>query len=153
MTKHPLMTIRIATERDLRAIQKIAHDAYEKYVERIGRRPAPMVADFQTPIAEGQVHVLEVEGEVVGFVVAYPRGDRMHLENVAVLPSTQGMGYGTQLMVFTEERARERGLKAVELYTNVKMTENVAYYPYLGYVETGRWEQDGFHRVFFCKQL
>ena len=33
------------------------------------------------------------------------------------------------------------------------MTENIAYYPALGYAEIGRWEEDGFNRVFYRKDL
>ena len=145
------MPIRPAVPDDLRAIQACAHAAYEKYVARIGRRPAPMIADFQTLIAEGKVHVLDGPGGLAGFVVFYPRGDHMHLENVAVPPELQGLGYGAQLIVFVEQAARHAGLKAVELYTNEKMTENLGLYPLLGYEEMGRWEEDGFRRVFFRK--
>lgn len=33
------------------------------------------------------------------------------------------------------------------------MTENIPYYPSLGYEEIGRWQEDGFDRVFFRKEL
>ncbi len=46
-----------------------------------------------------------------------------------------------------------QGFSAVELYTNEKMTKNLQPYPYLGYREIGRWEEDGFNRVFFKKEL
>jgi hypothetical protein len=39
------------------------------------------------------------------------------------------------------------------LYTNAAMTENLAYYPRRGYIETHRAAQDGFHRVFFRKPV
>jgi hypothetical protein len=41
----------------------------------------------------------------------------------------------------------------VTLYTNERMTENLVFYPALGYVETGRGMQDGFARVFYRKPL
>jgi hypothetical protein len=37
--------------------------------------------------------------------------------------------------------------------TNAAMTENLAFYPRHGYVETHRASQDGFDRVFFSKRL
>jgi Ni,Fe-hydrogenase III large subunit len=40
-------------------------------------------------------------------------------------------------------------LPSIELYTNAKMTENLAYYPRLGFEETGRRREDGFDRVYF----
>ena len=33
------------------------------------------------------------------------------------------------------------------------MTENLKLYPYLGYQELGRWNEDGFDRAFFRKEL
>ena len=147
------MDIRKATSADLRAVQQCARAAYEIYVPRIGRRPAPMVADFDTQIREGKVFVLAAGKEIGGFAVFYRREDHMHLENVAVHPDLQGLGYGIRLITFVEAQARDGGLEAVELYTNVMMTENLRLYPHLGYREVGRWHEDGFDRVFYSKPL
>ena len=46
----------------LDAIAACARAAYEKYVARIGREPAPMVADFASSFAAGHVRVA-VDGE------------------------------------------------------------------------------------------
>jgi ribosomal protein S18 acetylase RimI-like enzyme len=75
------------------------------------------------------------------------------LENLAVRPSWQGRGVGSRLLALTEDEARRQGLAEIRLYTNEAMTENIAYYPRHGYVETHRAEQDGFRRVFFSKRL
>jgi hypothetical protein len=39
------------------------------------------------------------------------------------------------------------------LYTNEVMTENQAIYAHLGYRETARRTEDGYHRVFMEKEL
>lgn len=147
------MTIRKAEPSDLGAIESIAVLAYQKYVKRIGKKPAPMVADFALQIEAGTVYVSVDGRKVRGFVVFYPRGDHMHLENVAVGPDMQGRGIGAQLVRFVEEVARTGRFDAVELYTNEKMQENFAFYQRLGYQEVGRWEEDGFNRVFYRKEL
>ncbi len=147
------MNIRPAARPDLDRVRDCARQAYALYVPRMGKEPAPMVADFEAQIRAGKLHVVEMEGEVAGFVVFYPRGDHLHVENVAVLPSAQGKGIGKALLGFAEDEARRLGLPAVELYTNVKMVENQAFYPALGYVETDRREEDGFSRVFYRKEL
>ena len=137
----------------LSAIEACTQAAYEKYVARIGREPAPMVADFAGAIAAGHVWVA-VEGEgLVGYVVFYPRGDHLHLENLAVFPDRQGRGIGRALIAHVEDEARRLGLDAVELYTNEKMTENLGLYPRLGYMETSRCTEAGFNRVYFRKDL
>ena len=146
-----MAVIRLAAPDDLDAVRAIAWAAYARYVPRIGREPAPMVADF----ADAQEHSrLWVAGEpVAGYVVAFPRGDHWHLENVAVDPAAQGRGIGKALMAHVEALARQGRAAAVELYTNARMTENLQLYPRLGYAETDRRTEDGFDRVFFRKPL
>lgn len=147
------MDIRLAKTGDLRGVQRCAHAAYGIYVSRIGRRPAPMIADFEDQIDRQLMHVLTDEKQVAGFIVYYRRDNHLHLENVAVDPQFQGLGYGVQLIKHAEQAARDLGVSAVELYTNAKMTENLKLYPYLGYTELGRWEEDGFDRVFYRKVI
>jgi len=148
--------IRLAIPADLEAIQRTARAAYALYVPRIGREPAPMVADFAASIAAGHLWVSDSPGEasdVIGFVVAFPRGNHWHLENVAVDPALQGSGVGGRLIAHVEAMALAAGAQAVELHTNAKMTENQDLYPRLGYAETSRRSEDGFDRVFFRKKL
>ncbi len=147
------MHIRLATPDDIAAVRRCAEGAYEIYVTAIGKKPAPMVADFAAAQAQGQLYVAEVDREVAGFVVFYHRSDHVHLENVAVSPAHQGKGVGGRLMEFVEQETLKRGLATVELYTNVKMTGNLTLYPALGYEEIGRWSEDGFDRVFYRKTL
>ena len=146
--------IRQAVAKDEPAIRDCAEQAYAGYVSLIGRKPAPMVADFAAQIAHGRVHVATGEGDALqGFIVFYPEGRHMLLENVAVLPGAAGRGVGKALIGFCESEARRRGFDAVHLYTNEKMTGNLSLYPRLGYAETGRRTEDGFDRVFFEKAL
>jgi len=147
------MNIRLAIPSDLAAITECAAQAYHPYVVRMGKNPAPMVADFASQIAAGIVHVATDDDGLAGFIVFYPRGDHLHLENVAVLPDRHGQGIGAKLIAFVESTAKRDGCAAVELYTNEKMTENLAYYPRLGYREISRGEQDGFNRVFYRKEV
>ena len=60
---------------------------------------------------------------------------------------------GRALLGFVEQQAREAGCHEIRLYTHERMTENLAYYPNLGYEETGRRTEDGYDRVYFRKML
>ena len=112
------------------------------------------MADFRQQISEGVVHVaVDEAGEIIGFIVFFPRGDHMFLENVAVKGSAAGRGIGRRLIMLCEGEASRLGLGSVQLYTNEKMTENLSIYPKLGYVEVGRCTEDGFNRVYFEKVL
>jgi ribosomal protein S18 acetylase RimI-like enzyme len=119
----------------------------------MGRKPAPMVADFAAQIADGEVYIAtDDHGVFQGFIVFYAEDGHILLENVAVLPRAAGRGVGKALIGFCEDAARQRGLN-VHLYTNEKMTENLSIYPKLGYVEVARRTEDGFNRVYFVKTL
>jgi GNAT superfamily N-acetyltransferase len=103
-------------------------------------------------ISQGLVHVLE-DGGVVGIVVVVPENGAMLLENVAVDPSAKGRGYGRLLLAFAEQEVRRQGFGIIRLYTNVPMTENLALYPRLGYVETHRGDEKGYSRIYMAKRL
>ena len=113
----------------------------------------PMDQDFCAAVGADQLWVAELDGQVTGYVVAYPQGTAWMLENVAVDPATHGQGVGRALIAHVEDLAVQGGAVAVELYTNVRMTRNLALYPALGYSEVERARQDGFDRVFFRKAL
>lgn len=146
--------IRPAAVSDEGAIRACAESAYSRYIEGIGRRPAPMDADFAGQIAAGHVYVaVDEQGAFQGFIVFFEEDGAMFLENVAVMPSAAGWGVGKTLIGFCEAEARRLRLQSVRLYTNEKMIENLSIYPKLGYLETDRRTEDGFNRIFFEKRL
>ena len=113
-----------------------------------------MAADYAALIAVGDVSVAtEADGGFLGFIVFRAAGRDLLLENVAVLPGAAGRGIGKALIAHCEQAARAQGAAAVRLYTDAKMTENLALYPRLGYTETARRSEDGFERVYFEKRL
>jgi GNAT superfamily N-acetyltransferase len=73
-------------------------DAYTKYIDRIGRPPAPMTADYAAAFEHSRVWVLVSDDAMVGALVTEDRGDHLLLETVAVAPAAQGHGYGRLLL-------------------------------------------------------
>ena len=142
-----------ATPGDAPAVTECVRAAYAGYVARIGREPAPMTADYAALIGAGEVWLTRADDEVAGVLVLRPQPPALLLENSAVDPGRQRQGLGRGLMAFAEDRARAEGLAEVVLYTNERMTENLRFYPALGYAETGRAVQDGFARVFYRKAV
>jgi GNAT superfamily N-acetyltransferase len=147
------VTLRAARPADAEPVRRLVAEAYQRYIPRIGRAPAPMTADYASLIAAGAVTLLELDGEPAGVLVLHPRGDHLLVENVAVAPAYQGRGLGRRLLEHAETEARGRGLGELRLYTNRAMAENLAMYPALGYRETGRSHEDGFARVHFAKPV
>ena len=134
-------------------VRDLVRMAYSKYVERIGKEPAPMLEDYDALIRAGEVWVWDEGGEVLGVLVMRFADDHLFVDNVAVAPGHQGRGLGRELLAFAEERAEREGLPEVRLYTNEKMQENLAVYAKLGFEETGRGVDGGYWRVFMRKRL
>jgi ribosomal protein S18 acetylase RimI-like enzyme len=154
-----MQLIRRATACDVARIVAIARAAYIKYVPRIGREPPPMLADFAAEIAAGHVVVLEISGTVEGYLISWPKMDAYFVDNIAVDPAHQGLGLGRQLMEYAVREAKRHNLSAIQLCTNVTMTENLAIYARMGFVETHRVLETQFNietglpRVYMCRTL
>lgn len=149
----PDVTIRPARAGDLPRVRDCVRRAYTGYIDRIGREPAPMNADFAAEIEDGSVIVALLDTSLVGCATFLADNGTMHLRNVAVCPEYAGRGIGRCLIRHVEQAALRHGHETVGLYTNQAMTENLAMYPRLGYVEVDRREEDGFQRVYFRKTL
>jgi GNAT superfamily N-acetyltransferase len=145
------MDPRPATAADLPAIREVVTAAYARYLSRMDRPPAPMLADYGAAVDAGR---LWVTGQpVAGLIELIEAGDALHVGNVAVHPGSQGTGLGRLLMDFAERRAILLGHTRLSLYTNEVMTENQAIYTHLGYREVGRHADDGYRRIYMEKLL
>jgi ribosomal protein S18 acetylase RimI-like enzyme len=140
--------IRAATADDAARMRAIALAAYAKYVPRIGREPSPMVADYEAEVAANRAVVIEAAGSVQGYMIAWPESDAYFIDNIGVDPACQGGGLGRRLIDHAVSQADHLGLPALRLYTNALMSENLAMYAHIGFVETHRALEKGFHRVY-----
>ncbi len=145
--------LRPATLDDLHPVETIVRTAYAHYVPRIGREPGPMLDDYSALIQQGHVHVIEHNGTAQGVLVLIPEPTAMLLDNVAVSPDAQGLGLGRKMLEFAERTAMQSGYRTIKLYTNEAMTENIALYARIGYVETHRAVEKGLRRVYMAKPL
>jgi ribosomal protein S18 acetylase RimI-like enzyme len=145
--------IRPARPGEAEALRDVVHAAYRHYIPRIGKPPGPMLDDYAARIADGQAWVLEDAGRIAGILVLEETPEGFLLDNIAVAPEGQGKGYGRALIEFAEAEARRRGFVEIRLYTHELMTENIALYTRIGFVETHRISEKGYDRVYMTKQL
>jgi ribosomal protein S18 acetylase RimI-like enzyme len=145
------VTVRLARDDDVPLLRDLVERAYNPYIDRIGRRPAPMDDDYAEKVRESQVFVADDGSGVTGLIVLIAAPHHLLIENVAVDPNRQRTGLGRALMTYAETYAHEHGLRELRLYTNATMTENLTLYPRLGYTEVDRRTEGGFQRVFFSK--
>ena len=115
--------------------------------------PGPMTDDYNRVIRDAAVHLAERDGNIVGILVLDVNDEGFVIENVAVHPSERGKGLGRALLETAEGEARHAGFSSIYLYTHEKMTENLALYSKIGYVEFDRRSHGDFSRVYMRKQL
>ena len=145
--------IRSATLEDVPGITACVCEAYVHYIERIGKRPGPMLEDFQETVRAAQVHVAQARGQIVGVAVLMLTDEGFYLDNVAVRPSAKGTGVGRKLLELAEAEARRQGHNSIYLATHELMHENRALYARIGYEEYDRRVVNGYPRVFLRKPL
>jgi ribosomal protein S18 acetylase RimI-like enzyme len=94
------------------------------------------------------VWVLEEDAAIIGLIVLKDDPEALQISNIAVAPVVQGKGHGMRLLAFAEAEAKRRGYQEIRLYVNALMTENIAFYQHLGFVEIGRVYGDEPDRVY-----
>jgi ribosomal protein S18 acetylase RimI-like enzyme len=144
---------RPATRADAPKVAALVNAAYGHYVERIGMPPRPMTDDYAEVIANQRVTVAESHGTIGGVIVLTVDDEGFLIDNVAVEPSLRGEGLGRFLLEFAEVEARRMGFDSIHLYTHEKMTENLALYSRIGYVEYDRRSHGEFSLVYMRKHL
>jgi ribosomal protein S18 acetylase RimI-like enzyme len=131
-------SFRSAEAADASRVAELVDAACGHYLERIGMLPGPMTADYAEVIRNRQVTVAERDGAIVGVIVLTVTDEGFLVDNVAVHPSHRGTGLGRALLKFAEAEARRAGFDSIYLYTHEQMTENLALYARIGYVEYDR---------------
>jgi GNAT superfamily N-acetyltransferase len=145
--------LRRACPGDAPAVALCVSTAYAHWVPIIGQKPWPMLQDYASIVDTGHVVVAEIEGEIAGILVLCETPDGFLIDNVAVFPRYKGQGVGKALLLHAEAEAAARGHASLYLYTNEKMSENIALYLKIGYVVYERRQEEGFRRVYLRKAL
>ncbi|SFL21563.1 GNAT family N-acetyltransferase [Methylobacterium pseudosasicola] len=125
--------IRRGEPADAAAIRALVEAAYAQWIPLIGRLPTPMQADYAQAVRHHRFDLLQSGEELAALIETLRRDDDLLIVNVAVHPSYQGRGFGTELLTHAESIAAEAGLPQLRLYTNKKYTANLRLYAALGY--------------------
>lgn len=118
---------------DAGAVRALTRAAYAHWVAPMGCEPRPMTADYDRAVEEHRIDLVEEGGAPLALVETVVRPDDLLIVNVAVAPAHRGKGLGRALLRHAERLARDAGRATVRLYTNEKMTGNVALYERHGF--------------------
>jgi ribosomal protein S18 acetylase RimI-like enzyme len=145
--------LRPAAVADVPRLTELVQAAYGHYVERLGGPPRPMTDDYTEVVRSARVTVAERDGQILGLVVLRISDEGFLVDNVAVDPSHQGEGVGRALLEHAEDAARRAGFDSIYLYTHERMSENLALYSRIGYVEYDRRLHGEARIVYLRKKL
>ncbi|MCW2668823.1 MAG: acetyltransferase [Frankiales bacterium] len=116
------MIARLATAADMPAVFALRHEVFvvgQDVPEELERDELDAVSDHAVAV---------VDDQVVGTGRLLPDGT---IGRMAVSPAVRGQGIGAAVLTVLEERARERGLAAIELHAQVHA---LGFYDRYGYV-------------------
>lgn len=134
----PEIEIRRATPQDAPAITAITEEAYSKYIPLIGRKPQPMMVDYERMVVENDTWLLSFNEQPAGVLVLIRHPEYLLVFSVAVRPGFQQHGLGRRLLSLAEVQAKLAGYTTICLYTNEKFEDNLRMYEKMGYQETRR---------------
>lgn len=86
---------------------------------------------------DADLWVAVLDGRLLGYAVVWYMADQAELGNLAVDPDARGRGYGSRLLEWALERARERG--TVQIFLEVRSSNEAAQALYArhGFVSAG----------------
>jgi ribosomal-protein-alanine N-acetyltransferase len=117
------------TVRDLDAVVAVEQRAYSHPWTR---------GNFTDSLAAGYLaEVWRLEDAVLGYFIAMPGVDELHLLNITVAPEQQGQGHGRTMMAALQQHALHSGAAALWLEVRESNHRARALYRRLGYAEVG----------------
>ncbi len=137
---------------ELDAVGKLLEDAYREYSSLV---PAEAwesyrqdIVDVRSRLAESQLVVAELNGELAGAVTLYLHGsnslpwpsDWAGIRLLGVRPGIRGKGVGSALMNECVRRCRTAGLRVIGLHTTVAMDVARRLYEKMGFVRTPEYD-------------
>ena len=126
----PLLSRRPMLMRDVEAVAAIEAAAYSHPWTR-GNFIDSLAAGYLAEVLVGS------EAGVVGYFIAMPGVDELHLLNITVAPAWQGRGHGQQLLQGVQDHARQRGLASLWLEVRQSNLRARSLYRRIGFVEAG----------------
>jgi GNAT superfamily N-acetyltransferase len=129
--------IRRAKASDASSLANCIDSAYAVYADR--GIDLPPVSDGIADDIQSNLVWVAVRGRgIIGGLILIPREDHAILANVAVEPSSTGMGLGRAFIDLAVGEVRNLGLTTLRLTTHADIPENLRLYEHLGWRQTHR---------------
>ena len=116
------------------------------------RTNSPDFAELTEPVGLLLVARLRKEPGGCG-ALKFVGADRADIKRMWVAPTARGLGVGRRLLTELEDRARERGMRVVQLETNKTLREAISLYRSAGYMEVDAFNDEPYAHHWFEKRL
>lgn len=104
-------------------------------------------ASIKEQCSSGEVWIVGQRPDACIFLTE--KSSALYLGKLAVREEMRGEGLARRLVALAEDRAKSKGLSALELETRIELSENHKTFGRLGFVITGEGCHDGYDRPTF----
>jgi hypothetical protein len=146
-------SFRSAEAPDASRVAELVDAAYGHYAELIGMLSGPMTDDCAEVIRTRQVTVAEHHRAIVGVIVLAVTDEGSWSTTSRFIPGILGPGWDEPCLSSPRPRRGAPGSIPSISTPHEQMTENLAFYARIGYVEYVRRSQGAFSLVYLRKHL
>ena len=127
------LTFRRAGPGDVAAVEQMQARAYHRNRVLIGATPVPLQWNYAQELARCEGWLVDGTDGLAAVLMLTPRKKDLYIDNIAVAPQEQGLGFGNILLDFALERAQHHGLATLRLTTNARLVRNIDWYRRKGF--------------------
>jgi len=102
----PAAEFRVANQDDIITAARMVFESYAPYIPILGKIPPTLFEDFGYHISQHNLWMMECDRVAMGMVVLTPSTDHMLLQSMCIMPAYQGLGFGRQILAFSEQHAQ-----------------------------------------------
>lgn len=151
------VTVKLATEKEAEAVQRVTVEAFKKYAKQAGLSTIDALEEsvetVKNDIKTKLVFIAYIEDEVVGCVRIETFPDKTaYLSRFGVLTGHQNAGIGKELMKSVDEAMIERGIHSLKLHTSSMVSNLVRFYYSRGFYIDEISKEKGYPRALFIKK-
>ena len=107
------MSLRKAEFKDKKSILEVTNLLYLDIPDFVWNKKG----FIERQIENGEYFLLERKGRIVGIISLRQRGNKMHIETIAVRNGSRQEGIGTELIEFAKDFTKKKGLNILRAYS------------------------------------
>ena len=132
-----MLKIRPANTDDLVQMFAIHQSVFRSHIDELwGWDEDWQRGNFASECAAAETSVIEINGDIAGYIQTVEREDEIYLQNIAISANAQGKGIGTMLLKSLQSRAESLNAPLrLEVFRNNKSAQK--FYERLGFINVG----------------